>query len=83
MTRRGGKEASERRSGIKEDERQPKMVRLAPRWRRSDLVTVVTLKKGNYPSEAHVRGGQRKALYTRERDSLKEPMRKQRYSGRP
>ena len=29
MTRRGGKEASVRRSGIGEDERQPKMARLA------------------------------------------------------
>ena len=29
MTRRGGKEASERKSGIGEDKRQPVMARLA------------------------------------------------------
>ena len=52
MTRRGGKEASERRRGIGEDERQPVMAQLAARWRRSNLVILVTLKKGNHPSEA-------------------------------
>ena len=52
MTRRGGKEASERRSGIGENERQPVMARLAARWRRSNLVTLVALRKGNHPSEA-------------------------------
>ena len=52
MTRRRGKDASERRSGIGEDERQPVIARLAARWRRSNLVTLVTLKKGNHPSEA-------------------------------
>ena len=45
MTRRGGKEASERRSGIGEDERQSVMARLAARWRRSNLVILVTLKE--------------------------------------
>ena len=55
MTRRGGKEASERRSGIREDERQPMMARIAVRWRRSNLVILVTLKKANYPGEACVR----------------------------
>ena len=45
MTRRGGKEASEGRSGIEEDERQPVMARLATRWRRSNLMKLVTLKK--------------------------------------
>ena len=50
MTRRGGKEASERRNGgIGEDERQPVMARLAARWRRSNLVILVTLKKENHP----------------------------------
>ena len=44
MTRRGGKEASER-SGIEEDERQPVMAQLAARWRRSNLVKLVTLEK--------------------------------------
>ena len=50
MTSRGGKEASERRRRIREDERQPVMARLAARWRRSNLVRLVTLKKGNHPS---------------------------------
>ena len=70
VTRRGGKEASERRSGIGEDERQPVMARLAARWRRSNLVTLVTLKKGNYPNETYVRRDRRKASYRKERDSL-------------
>ena len=46
MTRRGDKEASERSRGIGEDERQLVMVRLAVRWRRSNLVKLVTPKKG-------------------------------------
>ena len=52
MTRKGGREASERRSEIGEDERQPVMARLAARWRRSNLVILVALKKGNHPGEA-------------------------------
>ena len=52
MTRKGGKEASEKRSGIGEDERQLVMERLADRWRRSNLVILVTLRKGNHPGEA-------------------------------
>ena len=52
MTRRGGREASERRRRIGEDERQPVMARLAARWRRSNLMMLVTLKKGNHPGEA-------------------------------
>ena len=52
MTRRGGKEASVRRRGIREDERQPVMARLAARWRRSNLVILVMLKKRNHPGEA-------------------------------
>ena len=83
MTRRGGREASERRSGLREDERQPVMARLAARWRGSNLVMLVTLRKGNHPGEAYVRGGRRKDLYRTERDSIKRPMRKQRYSVRP
>ena len=51
MTRRGGKEASERRSGIGEDERQPMMARLAAWWRHS-LIRLVALRKGNHPGEA-------------------------------
>ena len=49
MTRRKGKEASERRRDIKEDERQPVMARLAARWMRSNLVM---FRKGNHPGEA-------------------------------
>ena len=46
------------------------MARLAARWRRSNLVKLITLKKGNHPGEAYVKRGQRKALYRTERDSL-------------
>ena len=67
MTRRGDRDASQRRSGIGEDERQPVMVRLASWWRRFNLVILVTLMKENHPGEAYVRRNQRKALY---RDSL-------------
>ena len=70
MTRRRGKEASERRIGIGEDERQPVMARPAARWRRSNLVILITLKIGNHPGEAYVRRGRRKAFYKRERESL-------------
>ena len=73
MTRRGGRKASERRSGIGDDKRQPVMVRPATRWRRSNLVILVTLRKGNHPGEAYVRRGRLKALYRRERDSLEDP----------
>ena len=52
MTRRGGKEALERRSGIGEDKRQPMMVRLAAWWRRSNLMILVALRKGNHLGEA-------------------------------
>ena len=73
MTRRGGKEASEKSSGIGDDERQPVMARLAARWRRSNSVKLVTLRKGNHPGEAYVRRGRRKALYRTERDSIDGP----------
>ena len=52
MTHRGGKGISERRSGIGEDERQPMIAPLATRWRHSNLVILVTLKKGNHSGEA-------------------------------
>ena len=55
MTRRGGREASVSR--IRVDEWQPVMARLAARWSRSNLVILVTLKKGNYTGEANVRRG--------------------------
>ena len=73
VTRRGGREASETRRGLGEDERQPVMARLAARWRRSNLVIVVALRKGNHSGEAYVRRGRRKALYRRETDSLEDP----------
>ena len=52
MTRRGGREVSERKSEIGEDEKPLEMVRLAVWWMLSNLVTLVTLKKGNHPGEA-------------------------------
>ena len=52
MTHRGGKEALERRRGIEEDERQSMVVRLAAWWRRSNLVKLVVLRKGNHLGEA-------------------------------
>ena len=52
MTRRGGKDASVSGRGIRDDERQPVMARLAARWRRSNLVILVALRKGNHPGEA-------------------------------
>ena len=52
MTRRGSKEASVSSRGIREDERQPVMARLAARWRRSNLVKMLALRKGNYPGGA-------------------------------
>ena len=73
MTRRGGREASESSRGMGEDERQPVMAQLAARWRRSNLVILVALRKGNHPSEAYVRRGRRKDLYRRERSSLEGP----------
>ena len=73
MTRRGSKEASESKSGIGENERQPVMARLAAWWRRSNLVELVALRKGNHPGEAFVRRGRRKTLYRTERDSLEGP----------
>ena len=65
MTCRGGKEASERRRGIGEDERQPVMAQLGAWWRHSNLVKLVTLRKGNHPGEALVRRGRRQAFYNR------------------
>ena len=52
MTRRGGKEALVSSRGIGEDERQPVMAQLAARLRRSNLVILVALRKGNHPGEA-------------------------------
>ena len=46
------------------------MARLAARWRRSNLVILVTLRKGNYPGEAYVREGRRKSSNKSERGSL-------------
>ena len=52
MTCRGGKEASERRTGIGENEKQLVMARLVARWRRFNLVILVALRKGNHLGEA-------------------------------
>ena len=52
MTRSGGKEASVSSRRIGEDKRQPVMARLAARWRGSNLVKLVALRKGNHPGEA-------------------------------
>ena len=49
------------------------MARLAARWRRSNLVKLVTLKKGNHPGESLVKRGTKRALYRRERNSLEGP----------
>ena len=65
MTRRGGEEASETRSRIGKDNRQPVMMRLAARWRRSSLVILVALKEGNHPGEAYLKKAKEK-LYTEE-----------------
>ena len=51
MTHRGGKEALERKREIGENKRQPEMVQLAAQCRHSNLVKLVTLKKGNHPDE--------------------------------
>ena len=72
MTRRGSRKVSERRSGTGEDERQSVMARLDARWRRSNWVTSVTLRKGNHPGEVYVKSPQRKALYRTERYSHDE-----------
>ena len=49
------------------------MARLAARWRRSNLVILVTHKQENHSGEAYVKRGRRKDLYRRERDSLNGP----------
>ena len=51
MTRKGGKEALVSSRGIGVDERQPVMARLAARWRRSNLVKLIALWKGNHRGE--------------------------------
>ena len=52
MTRRGSKEASESIKGIGDNERQPVMARQDAQWRRSNLMILVALRKGNHLSEA-------------------------------
>ena len=49
------------------------MRRLAARWRRSNFVILLTLRKGNHLGEAYVRRGPRKDLYRRENDSVEGP----------
>ena len=72
------REALERRSGIGEDDMQLEIARLAARWRRSNLVILITLRKGNHPGQAYVRRGRRKALHRRQRVSLEGPIGKKR-----
>ena len=52
MTYREGREASVSSRGIGEDDRQPVIARLVARWRRSNLVILVALRKGNHSGEA-------------------------------
>ena len=59
------------------------MVRLGAQWRHSNLVKLLTLKKGNHQGETKMRRCRRKDSYRTERDSLEGPMRKQRYSIKP
>ena len=49
------------------------MAQLTGRQRRSNLVKLLTLKKGNHQGEAHVRRDRRKDLFITERDSLEGP----------
>ena len=49
------------------------MARLSARWRRSNLVILVALRKGNHPSEAYVGRDRRKDLYRTEWESLEVP----------
>ena len=70
VTRSGDRETSERRRWIGKHEKQPVMARLAARWRRSNLVILVTLKKLYHPDEAYKRRGRKKALYRTEKDFL-------------
>ena len=51
MTCRGGRDALERKRGLGEDERQPEVALVATRYRRSNLVTLVMLRKGNHSGE--------------------------------
>ena len=60
MTCRGGKEALEKPSGVGKNERQPVTARLVARWRRSNLVILVTFKKKKHPGEVYVRKGSKK-----------------------
>ena len=45
MTPTGGRDASKRRNGMGEDERQSVMAKLDARWRRSNLLKLVALRK--------------------------------------
>ena len=70
VTRRGGREPLEKRRGIGGDKRQLVMARLAARWRHSNLVTLVSLRKGNHPGEAYVRRDRRKKSFMQNREGL-------------
>ena len=48
----GGRYISERNSGKRENERQFLMARLAAQCRHTNVIKLVTLRKGNHPGEA-------------------------------
>ena len=68
MTRRVGLDASEKRGGIERDDRQPMMALLAARKRRSNLVILVTFRKGYHPEEAYKKG--LKKSFTQKKEGL-------------
>ena len=69
----GGCEASRRRRGIGDEQRQPAITRQAELCKRSNWVTLVVPRKGNQPGEAYVMRGRRKALYRMDSDSFEGP----------
>ena len=70
MTRREGREISEKRSRLGEKEKQPVLARLAARWKRSSLVILVALRKRKLSGLSVSEKGPKKNLYTKERDYL-------------
>ena len=70
MTRSGNRDVSERKSRIGEDERQPEIVRLAARQRRSNLVILVTLRKANHAGKTSIKRDPRSFIQKRERGAL-------------
>ena len=79
MNRRGGKDASERRKRVGEDERQSVMA-----WpldkSLTKLVTLITLRKVNHLGKA---GNRLKKSFAQKRTPWRDAIKKQRYSVRP